>query len=337
MEKQPGLGAIKTDDLRDFKYLAAGGIPEVLPISYTTDTSMFPVLMQAQIPACVSHAFVRLMQIYWYKKTGKIIDFSPRFLHAITSPGMGDADGRDPRVVGGTLVSIGCCTTATLPNDTSLDNHTYTRVPITAAMLDEAKQYTIPAYTFINIDQYSIRHAIYHKGAVALLMYVGKEWFTPSWLPSDINPLRPPVVVISGHEIAGEHWTPTLEGIENSWSNAWNKKGYAEYSLNNYKPVQAICIDDATVDFNPPIIQKFKFMKDLYYGLTNLDVLQLQKRLNSIPGNQIALTGAGSPGNETMYFGVLTRNAVIKYQLAHGITPPFGYVGIKTRTIMNLP
>jgi hypothetical protein len=143
-------------------------------------------------------------------------------------------------------------------------------------------------------------------------------------------------VSVGGHEVTGEHWN-TLEGIENSWSSAWDEQGYAEFNLNNYKPNQAICIDDPTIDFNPTGVQKFKFMKDLSYGMTNLDVLQLQKRLNSIPGNQIALTGAGSPGNETTYFGVLTRNAVIKYQLAHGITPPFGYVGIKTRTIMNLP
>src|ERR1035437_2173423 len=170
MENKPfGLGAVLTQDTRDFKYIAAAGLPEILPITYKTDTSMFPVLMQASIPACVSHAWVRLMQIYWYKKTGKVINFSPRFLHALTSPGMGDSDGRDPRVVGNALISVGCCTEATLPNDTSLDSHTYTRVPITAAMLDEAKQYKIPAYSFINIDQYSIRHAIYHKGAVAFL------------------------------------------------------------------------------------------------------------------------------------------------------------------------
>lgn len=319
-----GLGAIQTQDTRDRKYIAAAGIPEILPAVYTTPTSMFPVLMQAQIPACVAHAWVRLLQIYWYKKTGKIVNFSPRFLHAFTSPGMGDADGRDPRVVGSAAISVGCCTEATLPNDTSLDSHTYTRVPITAAMLDEAKQYKIPAYAFINIDQYSIRHAIYHKGAVAFLFQIGSEWWVPSWNPNDINPLRPPQNAVGGHEVVGEHWN-TLEGIENSWSDAWNKKGYGEYNINNYRPWQAICIDDPTVDFNPHGIQKFKFMKDLYYGLRNNDVKELQKRLE-LPSN--LWTG---------YFGVITREAMIKYQLAHGITPPFGYCGVKTRTILNAP
>lgn len=321
--KIPTLGAIYTHDTRDFKYVAAAGIPEVLPSSYTTNTSMFPVLMQAQIPACVSHAWVRLLQIYWYKKTGKVINFSPRFLHAYTAPGMADSDGRDPRVVGNALLingGVGCCTEATLPNDTSLDSHTYTRVPITAAMLDEAKQYKIPAYSFINVDQYSIRHAIYHKGAVAFLFQVGNEWWTPSWLPKDINPLRPPQNAVGGHEVTGEHWN-ALEGIENSWSDAWNEKGYAEYNLNNYRPQQALCIDDPTIDFNPPVVQKFKFMKDLYYGMTDPDVKQLQIRLGVT--------------QQTNYFGIITREAMIQYQLAHGITPPFGYCGIKTRTILN--
>lgn len=329
-----GLGAIHSVDVRDFKY-AMGGAPESLPISYKTDTSMFPVSMQGQRSSCVSHAWVRLLQIYWYKRTGKIIDFSPRFLHAFTAPGMADSDGRDPRVVGNVLVSNGCCTTAVLPNDVTLNDHEYSRVAITSAMLEEAKQYKIPAYAFVNIDQYSIRHAIYHKGAVALLFTVGNEWWTPSWLAKDINPLRAPVIKVGGHEVAGEHWTNNLEGIENSWSDAWNEKGYGEYNIGNYAPAQAICIDDPTVDFNPATLPKFKFMKDLSYGVTDPDVLQLQKRLNESPVTQIAAAGVGSPGHETQYFGTLTRNAMIKYQLAKGITPAFGFCGVKTRTVLN--
>ncbi len=314
-----GTGAEYKEDPRDYAYVATGGVPETLPISYKTDTSMFPVLMQNKTPACVSHMWARLLQVYFYKKTGKVINFSPRFLHAMSANGASPEVGRDPRVVGDVLTDFGCCTEATLPNDTTLDNATYQNVVITQAMLDEANQYKIPAYRFPTTDQYSIRHAIYHKGAVGLMFVIGDEWWTPTWLTKDINPLRPPKVVVSGHEVTGEHWG-TLDGFENSWSTAWNESGYGEYDISNYQPVQIICIDDPEVDFNPT---NFKFLKDLSYGDQNEDVRQLQKRLN-LPLQY-----------QTSFFGAITRGAVIKYQLANGIFPPFGYVGLKTRTKLN--
>ena len=314
---QVGTGAIYTKDLRDYKYLAAGAPPETLPASYRTDTSMFPVLMQGQRSSCVSHAWVRLLQIYWYKKTGKVIDFSPRFLHVYTAPGMGDSDGRDPRRVGDALVSVGCCTTALMPNDVSLNDHDYSRATITQAMLDEAAQYKIPAYSFPPLTQYGIRHAIYHKGAVALLFQVGNEWYTPSWLPKDINPLRPPNPQTSAHEVAGEHWVENLDGIENSWSDRWNEKGYGEYIFSNYSPIQALCIDDPAIDFNGE--GKFIFNKNLWFGQTNHDVLELQKRLGVL---------------QTSYFGTLTLAAVKSYQAIHSI-PQTGFVGPLTRASLN--
>jgi hypothetical protein len=192
-------------------------------------------------------------------------------------------------------------------------------------MLDEAKQYTIPAYSFVNPDQYSIRHAIYHKGTVGLMFQVGNEWYTgfdgvTSWDPSKINPLRPPHPVTSQHEVTGEHWSVDLEGILNSWSDQWDEGGYGEYNLSNYAPLQVICIDDYAVDFNPETVLPFKFNKDMSYGQTNPDIVQLQKRLGVI---------------QTGYFGVLTRAAVIAYQKAHNIVPSVGYCGILTRTSLN--
>lgn len=311
-----GTGAIHVVDYRDYKYLASGAVPETLPVTYKTDTSMFPVLMQGQRPSCVSHAWVRLLQLYWWKKTGRVIHFSPRFLHAVTSQGMGDADGRDPRVVGDAVVNIGCCTTDLLPNDITLNDHDYTRVTITQAMLDEAGQYKIPAYSFPNTDQYSIRHAIYHKGAVGLMFKVGDEWYTPSWLPTDINPLRAPVIPLSQHEVTGEHWGISLEGLENSWSDAWDEGGFAEYDILKYQPLQVICIDDPAVDFNPIA---FQFTKNLWFGQSNNDVLQLQKRL------QVRQTG---------FFGPLTFSAVRAYQTLKGLSPT-GFCGPLTRASLN--
>ena len=73
--------------------------------------------------------------------------------------------------------------------------------------------------------------------------------------------------------------------------------------------------------------------RDLYRGLSGEDVLALQRLLNA-NGYTVAATGAGSPGNETTYFGPATLAAIIRFQIAHGITPSVGYVGPLTRAAL---
>jgi peptidoglycan hydrolase-like protein with peptidoglycan-binding domain len=70
--------------------------------------------------------------------------------------------------------------------------------------------------------------------------------------------------------------------------------------------------------------------RNLSIGVSGEDVRALQKFLNA-QGYTVALSGAGSPGNETAYFGPATRAAVVKFQIAHSIVPAVGYVGPITR------
>lgn len=79
----------------------------------------------------------------------------------------------------------------------------------------------------------------------------------------------------------------------------------------------------------------YNFTKDLSFGMTDADVFFLQKRLNADPDTMVSKTGIGSPGSETYHFGELTKNAVIRFQLKHKITPVLGYVGILTRAALN--
>lgn len=78
---------------------------------------------------------------------------------------------------------------------------------------------------------------------------------------------------------------------------------------------------------------KFTFVNDLEQGMTNPDVNMLQKYLNA-NGYLIASSGPGSPGNESDYFGSLTKAAVIKFQGAKAL-PTTGYVGPLTRAELN--
>ena len=82
--------------------------------------------------------------------------------------------------------------------------------------------------------------------------------------------------------------------------------------------------------------------RDLYPGSQGEDVRSLQQYLNS-KGFTLASSGAGSPGNETTYYGNLTAAAVRRFQEAHftEILSPLGYAsgtgicGPSTRSYIN--
>ena len=67
----------------------------------------------------------------------------------------------------------------------------------------------------------------------------------------------------------------------------------------------------------------FQFPKNLQLHDIGPDVLLLQQFLNS-QDFVVAQTGAGSPGNETNYFGTLTYKALVAFQATHSL-PATGY------------
>lgn len=70
--------------------------------------------------------------------------------------------------------------------------------------------------------------------------------------------------------------------------------------------------------------------RSLQLGSSGADVMSLQKFLNASANTRVAVSGAGSPGMETTYFGPATQAAVIKFQAANNVSA-IGVVGPATR------
>jgi len=65
---------------------------------------------------------------------------------------------------------------------------------------------------------------------------------------------------------------------------------------------------------------------NLTVGSKGAAVMDLQKFLNG-NGYPVSASGAGSPGNESSYFGSATKAALAKWQAAAGISPASGFFG----------
>ncbi len=87
----------------------------------------------------------------------------------------------------------------------------------------------------------------------------------------------------------------------------------------------------------------YNFTVNMKRGTRNSQVMELQKVLNMYPQTTIAITGAGSMGNETNYFGAATAAAVAKFQELHasdtlspiGATRGTGNAFGLTRAVLN--
>ena len=192
----------------------------------------------------------------------------------------------------------------------------------------------IAGYASVDVtDPQAIALAVNNSDAGILCMYyVGAEWWTPSWQTKDIDPLRPPQTIVSGHAInlsKFDYTEHTMQKLANTWSSLWDLQGSADINWDNYKMREAWTI----LDVAPPI-PAFSFQHDLYYGETSPDIIQLQKVLNKSVDTQVAQAGDGSAGHETSYFGYLTLNAVKRFQAKY-LIPQTGYVGKLTRARLN--
>lgn len=77
-----------------------------------------------------------------------------------------------------------------------------------------------------------------------------------------------------------------------------------------------------------------QFTRVLAAGSSGADVKLLQQRLNTL-GYTVAITGAGSRGNETTFFGQATRAALVRYQTAKGLPNKTGTLDLATQISLS--
>jgi hypothetical protein len=312
-----------------------------LPTSYKTPLAS--PMMQALVPACVSHSVVDTLKLYWFRRTGKMIDFSPRFLDILAKRfDLQDraTGGTYPRLVFKLAVLYGCATTATLPNDTSLTVLEYRcDCKLTPEVFAEAAKYKIPGYFSVPLDFQTTRQAIYLYGGISTLFQIGDELWIPSWADKDIDPLRIPKRIVSGHQMTPFGWEDGIyNNLQNEWSDRWADYGRAKYDSKAWSPY---IIEQWAVAEIPPNIQAFlkalpsptafhyKWQKDLALGDNNEDVKFAQIAY------MILGFLAPVPADELGIFGPKTAAANAKYQQAHRISPSPNHIGPQTRAALN--
>ncbi len=139
---------------------------------------------------------------------------------------------------------------------------------------------------------------------------------TTTWAPAEDTP--PPVKKSS-----------TGTSIQNRVENL-NKMGKTDQAENLKKQYPNLFKTSSA-----PTLPISNNPRDLELNSTGDDVKALQQFLNS-QGFLINANGLpGSTGNETTYFGNLTKQALIKFQQANNITPSLGYYGPKTKAFIK--
>lgn len=111
--------------------------------------------------------------------------------------------------------------------------------------------------------------------------------------------------------------------------------------VNNQNQIEAGSNMPTNVNTNVNL-NSYKFTKDLWYQMKDVEVKILQRFLN-LKGFIVSDSGAGAVGQETDYFGPKTKQALIKFQEAYksniltpiGLNFGTGFFGPQTRNFIN--
>lgn len=303
----------------------------VLPDEFLPDVSYLTIYNQL-FGTCVSHQIAEEKQEQEYKEMGKIVDFSRRYHYALTRRQMGlpdTSEGLAPRLADKILCEYGICLSETIPEQAKTHLE-YTSVTISDDVIKGAKKYRVSDnFVAVPVTEHDIKQSIItFRGVGTTLPY---SW--GAWNVGKSGILGSPV----GQGTQGYHrirlvgyriFNKRLQfKFQNSWSKNWGENGFGYFYFDEY---QAYMMDlSVYTDVPNDLLEKAKsvpyiFNINLKKGMSGYDVLQLQKRLDK----EVVFPYF------TGFFGIMTQDAVKKYQKKNGLSVD-GNVGPKTRACLN--
>lgn len=329
-----GFGSIPSP--KDYRDIAFADVvtPTTLPDKFFVDIVTLPVWSQKKIGACVGHAGAKYKQELDNLDVQKVIPLSARYLYGMCkSLDQVPGEGTYPRLSMKILHDYGCTTEDELPNDTTLDHETYVlnrNVANFSPYHTTAEKYKIASYANVNIGLLDeVKQAIIKGNGMTTLVRVGQEWYSDAagvtWDKNRILPIKPPVNVISGHQI----YVYGYENVDgdtkihflNSWSDQWADGGKGWFWWSQYRnfiveAYTAVDIPQSLIDqahnLPNPTTFKYNFARQMQYGDNNIDVKNLQMALQidgEFPKDQSA----------TSYYGNITAGAVLAFQKKYNV------------------
>ncbi len=248
------LGSFKSPfDLRTFTY-----IPEIVKAKQSGGTrwEIKPFEHQHKVGICTAISTTMKASRYFKK------DFSPDFQYLLQKKFYDGQIWRDAWIEGSCIsnaLKVGKNYgflpieefTYITEQDRFLPYHEYIRklqaIPDSEInrLLEISKQYKIKAYAQCpSSDRNIIAEAIDESDyGVQAMFRVGKEWWTDrngitSWKAIDLEPLRAPKEVVSGHAVSLTNYDGNSVRLANSWGTDWANKGTAYFLLDEYSPVE---------------------------------------------------------------------------------------------------
>lgn len=363
----PAFGALnKTQDYRDIPFSAAVTKEIEIPDSYKPPylKGVFDIPNQKQIGSCGGHAVGKYSKIQDFLEKGTNPDISYRWIYAhawqrnFKNSGY-SGEGSNSRDLMWVLKNIGVGLASDFLNNDDITHAQYVDISgILPAAYDRAKAYCSGGYAYVdwtNSDE--LKKAIIKTGGVLIAVNVGNEWWTPSYQKQDIDPVRIPKQVISGHFIVLDSWDTTLMGdttfsglvfgFPNSWGPEWADGGRNEMVYESYLPFikDAVCMTDIPNDWVQKLKDTPSFSNFKHTFSTNLSQAVLRGHYSEEVKNlQIALWIDGEfskdvPLSEYGFYGPKTAMAVYSFQVKHNVAPMAelselqgNFCGVKTRS-----
>jgi hypothetical protein len=340
-----GTGAIINPvDPRDVPY-ARIARSTVIPDSHITDISHLPVEDQGRLGTCVGQAEGKVIEYMDYLETGVVTRISNRYIYGESKKRDGlraGIQGTNPRVAAGVLRKQGTPREVLLPDVNTLSHTEYLNYRASDAINRDAGVRKTGGYAFVAPTAQEMARAIYENGVATVTLPVG-DWAEEVVRPEPFTGEYHRVLIYGYSKHNGDY----TFFFRNSWGKRWGGKGDGAFSYKDY--TGKIYDVQVYTDIPNVVLEEYKekakpeyiITRSLDKGDWNEQVKTLQKRLNQL-GYILAETGAGSPGNETSYYGNLTEKAVKRFQCGQGIicwgTPwltGYGRVGPRTRKALN--